>query len=342
MLEAEYVLPLRHDVHEDLSELTAYLSRLSTLLPVTVVDGSPKPVFDRHAAAWGSFLRHVPVSGWTANGKVAGVVTGVYLARSDVVVIADDDVRYDEAGLREVVSQLDGADLVRPQNYFPTMPWHARWDTARTLLNRAFDADYPGTLVLRRSAFVDMGGYCGAVLFENLELIRTLRAFGGREVKAVDLYVPRLPPTPRHFLGQRVRQAYDSHAQPLRMIVELALLPALLLSARRSPRLLAWFSGAGIALAERGRRRGGGSRVFPRFAALWTPLWLAERAVCIWLAVALRVRGGVGYRGSPLSRAAHSIRSLSRGRSGSRPCGGGISCLCELPPAPVRGGGQLR
>ena len=37
-------------------------------------------------------------------------------------------------------------DLVRPQNYFEPLPWHARWDTARTLLNRGLGRDYPGTL----------------------------------------------------------------------------------------------------------------------------------------------------------------------------------------------------
>jgi len=36
---------------------------------------------------------------------------------------------------------LAGADLVGPQNFFDPLPWHARWDSARTLLNRASGGD---------------------------------------------------------------------------------------------------------------------------------------------------------------------------------------------------------
>ena len=55
------------------------------------------------------------------------------------VVIADDDVRYDPrpAHPRRRISCATH-DLVRPQNYFSPLPWHAVWDTARTLINRAF------------------------------------------------------------------------------------------------------------------------------------------------------------------------------------------------------------
>ena len=72
-------------------------------------------------------------------------------------------------------------ELVRPQNYFAPLRWHARWDTARTLLNRvAGGVDFPGTLAVRRSRSSQTDGYDGDVLFENLELIRTIEAAGGR------------------------------------------------------------------------------------------------------------------------------------------------------------------
>lgn len=68
----------------------------------------------------------------------------------------------------------------RRKTSFAPLPWHARWDSARSFLNRAFGDDYPGTLGVQRSALEKTGGYCGAVLFENLELIRTLQAHGLR------------------------------------------------------------------------------------------------------------------------------------------------------------------
>jgi hypothetical protein len=65
-----------------------------------------------------------------------------------------------------------------------------------------------------------------------------------------------------------------------------------------------------IALAEVGRRRAGGARVFPASAALWAPVWAAERAVTVWLALVMRLRGGVTYRGTRLWRAATPVRRL--------------------------------
>ena len=197
-LPLEYVLPLRwgRDADpRDAVELAAYLERLATWLPVTVVDGSEPDVWQRHHALFAPYARHVAPQPWPGrNGKVAGVVTGLALAREELVVIADDDVRWERDGLERLVGLLEGCTLVRPQNVFAELPWHARWDTARSLLNRAVGADYPGTYGVRRSAFLAAGGYDGDVLFENLELARTLRAAGGSERLVPDLYVPRLPP----------------------------------------------------------------------------------------------------------------------------------------------------
>jgi hypothetical protein len=317
-LDAEYVLPLRWTAAQsaaDLGELAAYLRRLGRHLHVTVVDGSPDPVFERHAAAFGPAVQHVRPLPWPgANGKVAGVVTGVRVARCERVVLADDDVRYDLPALARVVALLDGADLVRPQNVFDPMPWHARWDTGRSLLNRALGHDHPGTFGVRRSRFLGMGGYDGDVLFENLELSRTVAGNGGREVDAPDVLVRRLPPTTRHFLGQRVRQAYDGLAQPARFGAELSVAPLLLLAAARG-RLrvaLTGLAAATVATAEVGRRRHGGRAAFPRTAALWAPAWLGERAVCAWVALGRRATGGVPYAGGRLLTAAHATRDLAR------------------------------
>ena len=317
-LDMDYVLPLRWSDDTGLEELTAYLRRLRSSVRVVVVDGSPAALFARHAARWDGLVLHVRPDGdlGFANGKVNGVITGLRLARAEHVIIADDDVRYGEGELARVDALLRSADLVRPQNHFDPMPWHARWDTARTLLNRGLGADYPGTFGVRRSTFLAMGGYDGDVLFENLELIRTVRAHGGREDRPLDLYVRRLPPDPRRFRSQRVRQAYDDLAQPARMAFFLAIVPALAVALlRRRPGPVLAGAGLAVGLAEIGRRRAGGRRIFPLSAALFAPVWLLERAVCSWLALATRfLRGGVFYAGRRIPVAAHSPRRL-RARS---------------------------
>ena len=177
---ATYLLPIRKSRPEDLSELGAYLEVLSHHLEVIVVNGSPEDFFKSHAAFWPSCTHVAPAARLkAANGKVQGVLTGLAIASHNKVVIADEDVRYDAGSLERVLSLLDEGDIVRPQNYFEPSPWHATWNTGRTLLNRAAGGDWPATLAVRRSLIDRTQGYDGDVLFENLELVRTVRAAGG-------------------------------------------------------------------------------------------------------------------------------------------------------------------
>lgn len=314
LLDAEYVLPLRWEHDDDLADLTTYLRDLARHVPVTVVDGSPPARFAAHAAAWGATVRHLrPEPWWGANGKVAGVMTGVRAARTDAVVLADDDVRWTPGQLRAALALLGDADVVRVQNVFRPMPWHARWDTARSLVNRGLGEDLPGTLVVRRSTLLRAGGYAGDVLFENLELLRTIRATGGTERCTPGLFVARRPPSARYFWSQRVRQAYDSLAQPPRLAAEAAVLPVLAWSVVRGrPAPVVALGVAAVLVAWRGRARSGGAAVFPATSAVLAPVWVLERAVCTWVALARRATGGVPYRGRRLVRAASSTRALRR------------------------------
>ncbi|HMO10378.1 MAG TPA: glycosyltransferase family 2 protein, partial [Actinotalea sp.] len=260
-----------------------------------------------NAAALPAAVRRieVPVPPPGHNGKAVAVVAGWQHGTAPRVVIADEDVRWPEAELRTALRLLDHVAVVRPQNVFSPAPWHARWDTARSLINRAFGGDWPGTVVVRRDA-LPAGWYDTRVLFENFQLVRTVQAGGGTEHVARGLMVPRRPPTVRRFLEQRVRQAYDSQAQPLRVAVELALLPAVALAAqaRRGPLVAVAGPLICVVVAEVGRRRDAGAAVFPPSASWWAPLWVAERAVCAWVALGLRLGGGVRYAGTTLRRAA--------------------------------------
>jgi hypothetical protein len=322
-LDLSYVVPIRWRDGEQRQDMAAYLATIAPhCAELIVVDGSPPEVFAADAEAWGAYADHVPPDAgenWLM-GKVSGVRTGVRLASRERVVLADDDVRYDLAALRQTARLLEEHDLVRPQNYFSRLPWHARWDTARTLLNRCFGRDYPGTLAVRRSRMLAMGLYDGDVLFENLELIRTVRADGGSTIAPLDLYVAREPPSGSHFWGQRTRQAYDDFALPARMALWLAVVPWLASAAatRRPGRALAPAALA-VAAAERGRRRAGGAAVFPATSSLLAPVWILERGVCAWLAVGQRLRfGGVRYGDSVIPTAAHSERQLRRRLRGER------------------------
>jgi hypothetical protein len=323
-----YILPIRSGTPNTAPELRAYIEWIGARAEVIVVDGSEPPVFAAHEREWGAGIRHVPPAPDLVSpmGKVGGVLTGLRLASHEFVIIADDDVRYDERSLAQVVAALATADVVRPQNYFEPLPWHARWDTGRMLLNRLTGGDWPGTLGVRRSRLQATNGYDGSVMFENLELVRTVLAAGGRESVPLGAFVLRRPSTARHFWSQRVRQAYDEIARPARFVIQLAVLPATVaLAVTGRWRAIAVGIAAVALAAEIGRRRADGTRVFPWYTPLFAPAWLAERALCSWLALGARVLlGGVPYRGAILHRAATPMRALRRRYATAHP----------QPPAP--------
>lgn len=309
-----YILPIKMDDPSQEEELDEYLQWLDERTQLIVVDGSEIRAFQRHVGRWPGIEVIAPNPAMrTKNGKVWGVLTGLALARNDKVIVADDDIRYDSASLTRIEALLDEAEVVRPQNYFRPSPWHAKWDSARSLINRCTGGDWPGTLGVRRSAIPD--GYEGNCLFENLEMVRTVVAGGGRERVAQNLYIRRLPPSTGHFFSQRVRQAYDEWARPGRLVLQLTFLPALVFAAFKSRPVFAAMLGCTIACAEVGRRIAGGRRYFDLTTSLMAPCWLVERAVCAWLALGLRiVRGGAIYHGSIIARPATPLHELRRRR----------------------------
>jgi hypothetical protein len=318
-LALSYVLPLRAAAPNP--ELRDYLRQLvEDVDDVVVVDASPPAVRVVHEGWWAGLLTHLAPdpARRCRNGKVWGVLTGLDHARHDAVVIADDDVRWDRPGLARALDLLGCADVVAPANYYDPLPWHARYDTARILVQRGLGGDWPGTLALRRRALARFGGvYAGDVLFENLELIRTVVACGGHSVWALDLFVARRPPTAWHLLSQRVRQAYDEFARPAHLVVSLSLLPALATTLLRGRGATATaLLTAATGLAWLGRRRQGGARVYPGWSVALAPLWVAERSITIWLALAYRLCGGVPYAGQRLVRAASTAAEL-RVRAGA-------------------------
>ena len=324
-IDAELVVPVRWgavdpEVERDFEQ---HLSRTARVCDVTVVDGSVGEDARRRRERWARHVRVLtPDPTWCGpNGKVGGAMTGIWAARHERVVLADDDVRYDADQLAAVVRALHDADLVLPQNHPTAFPWWAWWESGRMLLNRALATDWPGTCALRRSTVLAAGGWSADALYENLEMARTVAAVGGRVAHRPDLLVPRHPPTLRHFLRQRVRQAYEDRAEPPRFVVGLCVAPLAVALLRRRPGILVGAAAGVVAVAEAGRRRAGGRRAFPPHAPLAAPLWVLERGICAWLALLARLRGGPVYHGRRMPLAAHSLRELERRYGGRGPAG---------------------
>ncbi|HUQ34304.1 MAG TPA: glycosyltransferase family 2 protein [Pyrinomonadaceae bacterium] len=305
-LSCTYLLPIRRvrlNV-EETEEFAAYFRALAREgCEVLVVDGSPTEVFDSHDQVWRDVCRHVRVDPKYKylNGKVNGVHTGVDLAMSEKIVLADDDIRYTAEDVARACDLLERHEMVRPQNYLSPLPWWARMESARMLINRGVlrTGDYPGTCAFRRSTCLRVGHYDGDVLFDNEEIVRHFVLSGADVCYALDLFVHKRPPTFRKWIEQRPRQAYEDFVMRAKTFFFIALLPALIIlslfEGARSLLLIACsIAACSLLLALRGLCRDRAYRFFPVYVILYAPVWVLERMLSTYWALYWRVTHG-GY-----------------------------------------------
>src|SRR5688572_15478287 len=102
-----YILPIKASPNDDSRELEGYLQWLRERVQVIAVDASAPDLFENHATSWVVDVHIPPDPRFRAlNGKVWGVLTGLEVAAHDFVIVADDDVRYDDEALSRVVDLL--------------------------------------------------------------------------------------------------------------------------------------------------------------------------------------------------------------------------------------------
>lgn len=269
---------------------------------VLVVDGSPPDVFACHAGVWRDVCHHASVDPRFTylNGKVNGIHTGVRLAAHESVILADDDIRYTARDVHRMIELLDAHDLVRPQNYLAPLPFWARTEAARMLINRAWlaEGDYPGTLGIRRETMLRAGDYDGDVLFDNEEIVRHFSAQGARIAYARDFFIHKRPPTFRKWIEQRPRQAYEDFALMYKTAFFFALPFAFALlwfaAGAWAVLLLAVILACGSCLLASRGLGDGATNYFPAQVCLYAPLWIIERTASTYWALYWRVRCG-GY-----------------------------------------------
>ncbi|HEY0369877.1 MAG TPA: hypothetical protein VGC85_09790, partial [Chthoniobacterales bacterium] len=200
MNRCTYLLPIRRAkfLPDECKEFADYFALLANAgCEVIVVDGSPDEVFAEHDRLWSSFCRHAQVDrrfGFL-NDKVNGIHTGVEVATNEKIILADDDIRYTAAEIDRMLPLLDEFEMVRPQNFLSPLPWWARIESARMLINRAAlrIGDYPGTCAFRRSTMLRVGHYDGDVLFDNEELVRHFARSGAKIDYAIDFFILKRP-----------------------------------------------------------------------------------------------------------------------------------------------------
>src|SRR3954452_20470239 len=118
MKDCTYLLPIRRTNFSasEANELADYFRILNRAgCEVLVVDGSPSPVFKQHDECWRGVCRHERVdrSFGFLNDKVNGIHTGVRLAITEKIILADDDIRYTVAEIDRVCELLVDFEVVR-------------------------------------------------------------------------------------------------------------------------------------------------------------------------------------------------------------------------------------
>lgn len=305
MHRCTYLLPIRR-AKFSAPEAAALRDYFSTVVDagceLLVVDGSPENVFAAHDELWRDICRHERVDrGWGyLNDKVNGIHSGVQLASCEKIVLADDDIRYTADDVQRVCDLLEKFEVVRPQNFLRPLPWWARMEAARMLINRATlrTADYPGTCAFRRSTMLRVGHYDGDVLFDNEEIIRHFARSGATICYANDLFVQKHPPKFRKWLEQRPRQAYEDFPLRVKTAIFFAIAPSLMIAAILGKLMiaLAVLITGSTALAVFGRVRGNASNYFPLSVCACAALWILERSISTyWALWWLITRGGYPF-----------------------------------------------
>jgi hypothetical protein len=297
MKRRTYLLPIRRSSFSatEAAELADYFRGLDDAgCDLLVIDGSPAPVFQQHGEIWSSLCRHEKVdrSFGYLNDKVNGIHTGVNLAAVEKIILADDDIRYTPAQMERVCELLDEFEVVRPQNFLSPLPWWARMEAARMLINRATlrTADYPGTCAFRRGTMLRVGHYDGDVLFDNEEIIRHFAREGARISYATNLLVRKRPPHLRKWIEQRPRQAYEDFGLRTKTALFLGLpLVAIVVGFAAGFTAMLFYAAAvaisAVALAAAGRLRGTAAESFPASICLFAPLWVLERTLSTYWAL---------------------------------------------------------
>jgi hypothetical protein len=294
-LRCSYVIgieggPMAFDDLRSLGERCTLLTREGC--EVVVVDASEPAAFDDHRRVLRWVARHLPPAPahLTADGTLHLLEASADFAQTNKVVVATPAAHYQPEDLHRVCDLLEDHEVVVPNEYLDPLPWWARIDAGRMLLQRAVvvSPDAVGTFGFRRDSLAairrhgrpsDAGDILHALARQGMELH-----------DAADVFIRQTPPALGDWWTRRPQQ---SRLSPAGAALFVTLIPLLAMAGLLGGAgLTAGFSGAlafsTFALAVRGRL-GLAARYFPMSVCLFAPVWLLERSLTAYRAVGLRL-----------------------------------------------------
>jgi hypothetical protein len=308
------VIPFRSVRPGTLAALVARWTQLAgDRIEVIICDGSPGAVFGQYRHPVRRAPRHLPVDrsryGY-ANDKVNGLCTGVAAARSDTVLICDDDCDLTPEHLDCLLGVPLTDRAVKILTYPSSFTFPESLETVRSMISNGMSRHgdpSPVYLARRHTLLASLRHSVGDCLFDDYMLENELR----RAITVVTHPEVRLrrDAAPLAKWGeQQVRYAYEDLSAVLKTACFLALPWLVGLAAAHGVTYLvmalALLVTVSCGAAALGLRRYPAAERCPAWIVCLAPLWVAVRACAVPLALGFLLTGGFPYGGRRILRPA--------------------------------------
>jgi hypothetical protein len=241
-----------------------------------------------------------------ANGKLNNVRAAMPRCHGDYVLMLDDDYRPTTETIALLRSRLAPGRVVRAITRLSRPGLADLVERAGMFTGLALAPDYfCGNLAFDR-ALTTAGFPRTDGLFDELSLMRELRALGGEGHMVTEPWFPVAAVGRGKFLQQRVRYAYEMLKHPWRSMPYFAVVPTLAwLVVAWPPAALALAAGLTIGAALLGLL---GQWRYPRLAPAFTwllaPIYFWFIPFAMWFALGFYLTGGMPYGGRRVKRPA--------------------------------------
>jgi hypothetical protein len=308
-------LPCLSGFQEHYQMLIQHMEQCVQQWEILIVDASPDPIFSVIDAWFADiaqvrhFRPHIQdIAGH--NNKLLGLRDALPQAQFRYALLLDHDMRPSPDVMREIILRLQDYDCARCMIHYQSFRLAALINVNGIFLVNLLcrDKQFWGHLLLDRRMLLDLGLPRTDTLFDELTIMRHFQHHGKRVGYISTIQIPMAyRDSPAHFIEQRLRYAYENLAYPLRFLFFLSLLPLLLTSLFFSPlitlTLFLVITIGVIGLSWLGQTYYDNG-TYPPYTFLYAPLWFWPYPFTSWIALGLRLKGGIAFGGQIIRRPA--------------------------------------
>jgi hypothetical protein len=303
------VIPFKASSTNSFARLIDSWSRIADdQIEVVICDGSDDENFAKNAILANGSITHLAVDRHryrSLNDKVNGLRTGVRVARSEWVIVFDDDMYPKPGQLAAAIAEPPADQVLKLRTYVTPLTVLELIEVARALVSHCLKplGDTSPVYFGRRSILLaTLEQMPGNVLFDDREIEKQLRNMGPGVAVHPALLVSREPSVSSKWAQQQIRYAYEDLSLLAKTTLFLGL-PIAVLGLFGSGLgflaavLIVTVIVALTAAAAIGWMRAGLRGCYPLWMVLWAPIWFAVRTVAVPIALWLLMTGGIRHGG---------------------------------------------